>query len=217
MVFFDCGNWGKEICSLLMSVSQGQERIRCFIAIPVDAGVLGIVQQLQCSLDDRLASDIVQWTRPAQIHLTLKFLGNVLASSVEDLITALRQACQGVGPFKLRLDTLGCFPSSRAPRIVWTGLAGDLGVLLELQGRIAQRMAAFSAHDDSHAFHPHLSIGRVKRAHQEMAGVIGKVIAEAGNPEPAEWTVGQVELVRSVLGSQGSTYSNLVVVSLAHR
>jgi RNA 2',3'-cyclic 3'-phosphodiesterase len=202
---------------LLMSVSQGQERIRCFIAIPVDPGVLGIVQQLQCSLDDRLASHIVQWTRPAQIHLTLKFLGNVLAASVEDLITALRQACQGVEPFKLRLDTLGCFPNTRAPRIVWTGLAGDLGALMELQGRIAQRMTAFSAHDDSHVFHPHLSIGRVKRAHQEMAGLLGKVIDEAGNPEPAEWTVGQVELVRSVLGSQGSTYSNLAVVSLAHR
>jgi len=200
-----------------MSVSQGQERIRCFIAIPVDAAVLGIVREVQCSFDDRLASDIVQWTRPAQIHLTLKFLGNVLASSVEDLITALRQACQGVGPFKLRLDTLGCFPNARAPRIVWAGLAGDLGTLMELQGRIAQRMTTFSAHDDSHAFHPHLSIGRVKRAHQEMAGLLGKMIAEAGNPEPAEWTVGQVELIRSVLGSQGSTYINLAVVSLAHR
>ena len=104
-------------------------------------------------------------------------------------------------------------PPGRPPEVS----SARLGTLMELQGRIAQRMTTFSAHDDSHAFHPHLSIGRVKRAHQEMAGLLGKVIAEAGNPEPAEWTVGQVELIRSVLGSQGSTYSNLAVVSLAHR
>jgi len=216
-VFFDCGNSGKAICSLLVSVSLGQDRIRCFIAIPVDAGVLGIVRQLQSSLDDRLSSEIVQWTRPEQIHLTLKFFGNIPVSSVEDLSTALPQACQGVGPFNLRLANLGCFPNSRSPRILWIGLAGNLGALMELQSCVAQQMKAFSAHEDNHPFHPHLSIGRVKRAHQEMAGVIGKVIAEAGNPEPAEWTVGQVELIRSVLGSHGSTYSNLAVVSLAHR
>jgi RNA 2',3'-cyclic 3'-phosphodiesterase len=199
-----------------MSVPQGQDRVRCFIAIPVDAGVLGIVRQLQSSLDARIASDIVQWTRPEQIHLTLKFLGNVPASSVEDLITALQQACQGVGPFELRLATLGCFPNNRSPRIVWAGLAGDLGALMELQDRVSQRTAAFSAREDNHAFHPHLSLGRVKRAHQEMAGVIGKAVAEAGNPAPAKWTVGGVNLIRSVLGSQGSTYNNLAVVSLAH-
>jgi 2'-5' RNA ligase len=129
----------------------------------------------------------------------------------------VRQSCEGVGPFNLRLATLGCFPNSRAPRIVWAGLAGDLGALMELQGRIAQRMAAFSAHEDKHTFHPHLSIGRVKRTGHEMAGFLGKVIVEAGNPEQAEWTVGQVDLIHSVLGSQGSTYSNLAVVSLAQR
>src|SRR5690348_1541389 len=110
--FFDCGSWGKAICSFVMSVSLGQDRIRCFIAIPVDAGVLRIVRQLQGSLDDRLAADIVQWTRPKQIHLTLKFLGNVPVSPFEDLLSALQQSCQGVGPFKLRLATLGCFPKA---------------------------------------------------------------------------------------------------------
>src|SRR5882672_8073474 len=133
MAFFDCGTGGKAICSLLMSVSQGQDKIRCFIALPVDAGVLGIVRHLQCTLGDRLASDIVKWTRPEQIHLTLKFLGNVPVSSMEDLMAALQQACQGVGPFNLRLATLGCFPNPRFPRIVWVGLAGDLGALMELQ------------------------------------------------------------------------------------
>jgi 2'-5' RNA ligase len=129
------------------------------------------------------------WARPEQIHLTLKFLGNVLVSCVENLITALQQACQGAGPFNLRLAKLGCFPNARSPRIVWVGLAGDLGALMELQGCVVQRMAAFSAHEDSQAFHPHLTIGRSNERVKKWPAS-RKVIAEAGNPEPAEWTVG---------------------------
>jgi 2'-5' RNA ligase len=215
--FFNCAIGGKTICSWLMSVSQSQDRIRCFIAIPVDPGVLEIVRQLQSSLDALPAGALVRWTRPEQVHLTLKFLGDVPVSSVEELISAVQQACEGVGPFNLRLANLGCFPNSRFPRIVWVGLAGDLGTLMKLQDRVSQRMAAFGAHEDNHPFHPHLSLGRVKRADREMASLLGKGIAEAENPEPVEWTVGQVELIRSVLGSHGSTYSNLTVVLLAAR
>ena len=191
------------------------ETIRCFVAIPLDAAVIEDLQERQRGLRTQLADASVQWAQPQQIHLTLKFLGNVRAASVEEMISTLREACGGIAPFDLATGGLGCFPSASNPRIVWLGLAGETDRLLQLQQRVAEAMAPFSERNETRPFHPHLTIGRVKRACPDTAKIVQRLMRESAASPPRSWRVTEVVLMRSVRNTSGAVYSKLGSVNLA--
>src|SRR5229473_1808380 len=96
--------------------------IRAFIAINLPPTARARLAQLQRELQLTFVAGAVRWVRPEQIHLTLKFLGDVPEESLSDLETALRRACQASVPLELRADGLGCFPHPQNARVLWIGL-----------------------------------------------------------------------------------------------
>jgi RNA 2',3'-cyclic 3'-phosphodiesterase len=197
-----------------MSGEPLKEKHRTFVAIPVDLRVREALQRFQRALDNQLTTAALQWTPPQQIHLTMTFLGNVQTSSLDRLESALQESCRGVGPFKLRVEGLGCFPDFRTIRIIWVGLAGEIEALREVQRRVAESTTLFSDHREVRPFHPHLTIGRVKKTHLHRTNLLGKLIREIKMPELGEWTVNEIDLMKSELAPGGSVYTCLSKIPL---
>jgi 2'-5' RNA ligase len=108
------------------------EKIRSFIAVELP----GEIQQALAGLETKFKASggaPVKWVEPKNIHLTLKFLGDVDSGNINSITTALREASRGVRPFSITLSGTGVFPDARRVRVVWVGLEGDLDKLSQLQ------------------------------------------------------------------------------------
>jgi len=190
---------------------KNADHIRAFVAVALPGRLLDKVQAEQGRLDGRLARasrSAIRWTLREQLHLTLKFFGNVQIEALDALQQTLSRAVAGIGGFELSLAGLGCFPSPQRPSVVWLGLDGSVSALATLQGNVERETAAFGSHSETRPFHPHLTIGRVKGFGAESRR-IGEVIRSEAVGSLGNWTVSEILLVRSQLSPLGSTYSTL--------
>ena len=114
--------------------------IRAFLAIELpDSLRLGLAQ-VQGELKRSRAD--VRWVPVNNIHLTLKFFGNVPDDEIDALAQAARQAAAEAAPLQLQATSAGAFPSPNAPRVVWLGLGGDVLPLTQLFYRLEKAFAA---------------------------------------------------------------------------
>ena len=98
--------------------------IRSFIAIDLPEATRHGLAAVQDYLKQSGAG--VRWVKPSSIHLTLKFLGNILPAQVDDIAAATEQLVGDEPPLTLCAAGLGCFPSPRKPRVIWVGLRGEV-------------------------------------------------------------------------------------------
>ncbi len=199
-----------------MSAGNVIKPIRVFIALPLPEAVKVELQNLQRELQGRSQFEIVRWVRMDQMHLTLKFFGHVMPSQVAELEAVLRPICQEMKAFQLHLEQAGCFPDFRNPRVVWIGLAGELEALGQLQERIQQSTKTWGDHQETRAFQPHLTIGRVKSTQAHETRPLGERIRTCGINPAIAWPAGQIDLVQSQLAPQGSQYTVLGSFSLGN-
>lgn len=187
--------------------------MRAFVAIPLPSDLKERVAVIQRRLDSVLGRNLVRWTGSDQLHLTLRFYGDVPEADVGELSVALRRATEGVQAFELSITGLGGFPSLRRPTAVWLGLEGGLEPLHTLQHQIERETARFGSHSETRTFHPHLTIGRVK-----PVGEASRRAGEALGSEVVErvgiWPGGCVQLVQSQLKPTGSVYTVLEEIAL---
>ena len=196
------------------SADTAFSNIRAFIAIPIDPVVIKEIVDWQQTLRKKLAPTFVRWVRSEQIHLTLRFFGNVPADQLPGIEAATRSACAAVPEFKLAAQGIGCFPNPRSPRIVWAGIIGDVGILAQLQQAIVEPTRGFGRPPEDRSFQPHLTIGRIKQPQSQSKEILAKHVGEAAVRNFGEWRVAQVDLMRRVLSPQGSTYSILATIPL---
>jgi RNA 2',3'-cyclic 3'-phosphodiesterase len=195
-------------------MDESFEKCRAFIAVRLPENCLAAVVSLQRRLDSRLSSAALKWTRKEQLHLTLSFLGQVPVNRLAELIEALKGACKGSSLFKLQLSGIGCFPNFDRPNVIWQGIAGDTALLCELQGRIAAAAEGFGDHaKEARAYHPHLTLARVKPPQKEIRR-IGESLKKMQSDPCGEWAVEEVELIRSELSPQGSRYTTVAAIKL---
>lgn len=119
------------------------------------------------------------FTQPANLHLTLRFLGEVVEGQLPSIEDALRVACAGTGALSLRLGGLGAFPRIHRPEIVWVGLACLAGDLVGVQQRIeaAVRACGFAPETRPFAAHVTLARQRDRAAGPRMVGLLANEAA----------------------------------------
>ena len=187
--------------------------VRAFVAIglPIElARQIGLLKQL---IQKNLAERSIRWVRPELIHLTLRFLGNVPGEQIQSLTAALRVSCAGIAPFHLSIEKLGAFPSLAKPTVLWLGLNGDLERLRQLEQQVLRETQKFGDHSEERAFHPHLTLGRVRNRGRGLRR-ISECLWKTVMPSFEEWRIEEVLLVQSRLSSEGSKYSNLAAIPL---
>jgi len=134
--------------------------MRLFVAIPLPISVREEIAGLVASL--RSEPWPVRWVKPDGIHLTLKFLGDVPADAVDDLISALRPAGRSIRPLSCRMTEAGGFPSLERARVIWLGVEGPAALEL-LVDRIERGCAPLGFPPEGNIFRPHLTLGRVQQ------------------------------------------------------
>ncbi len=151
----------------------------------------------------------VRWVDADKIHMTVKFLGDVDGSRIDDVRAGLVKAVGDTKVFCLPIGQFGAFPSPKRPRVLWVGCE-NLPVLELLADAVEREMSqlGFEPEKGGHAFRPHLTIGRVRRdARPAVLRGLGKRLD--GLEFFEEPPVDSVDLMRSRLGSQGPRYERL--------
>jgi 2'-5' RNA ligase len=186
---------------------------RLFIAAdlpePVRAALLGAQERL------RRGAPPVTWVAPDAMHLTLLFIGETDGALAGRLAGALGQAVAGQPAFQLRLGAAGAFPNVRHPRVLWVGLAGATDALARLHAALRTATSAMGIATDPRPFHPHLTLGRVRReATPAEQARLGAQLGAIAVPSLA-WRVEHVALVESELRATGPRYTVRTAAPLA--
>jgi 2'-5' RNA ligase len=190
------------------------EEVRCFIAIELPDGVKRGLRELQAQLKAG-SSAPVKWVDPANIHLTLKFLGNVAAGRINEISLAMTEAARGTSPLSLEVKELGVFPNPRRVQIVWVGLGGEVDKLARLQQRIESGLEKLGFPPEGRRFTPHLTLARVRdQATPLEREKLGQLIAETEFAAADKFTVDSVRLMKSQLTREGPIYTRLSSASL---
>ena len=153
--------------------------------------------------DPELRRAPIAWVADDHFHVTLAFFGEVTADRVSGLLElASRPFPQP--PVCVELVSVGVFPPRGAGRVVWLGPSAASGrMLMRLHHALWQRLDAHGWRDAATRFHPHVTLGRVRR----FGRVAGLRLAVAGvSPPPVSWTARQVTLYESRLSSGGASY-----------
>jgi RNA 2',3'-cyclic 3'-phosphodiesterase len=143
----------------------------------------------------------VRWTRPENVHLTLKFLGDIRAEALDGIRAALGEVCAKHAPFDVALTELGAFPSARRAKILWIGVGVGSDRLRSLAADVDDVLAPLGFEREKRPYVPHLTIGRVRGRPVNLdlpSGVEG-----------TGFRVGRVELTESTLAAEGATYRTI--------
>lgn len=153
----------------------------------------------------------VAWVAPANLHVTLKFLGQVDEARVLAFAEALTGAAAGHRAFDVVVRGLGAFPSPTRPRVLWAGLDGDAGRLAALAESVDAACGGLGVPRETRAFAAHVTLGRVREPRRQPT--LADALARGG--EFGRVGVGRVALMRSELSPRGARYSELALCPLA--
>ncbi|MGI8785925.1 MAG: RNA 2',3'-cyclic phosphodiesterase [Acidobacteriota bacterium] len=181
--------------------------IRAFVAVDIGPEIRERLRAVAHSLAE-LDADL-KIVAVDSIHLTLKFLGNVNDEMVQDLGAILAAAARSVEPFELRAETLGAFPNSRAPRVVWIGIAGGLVALRSLYEQVEAGCVRLGLAPETREYKPHLTLARV-RGRKNLKGLSDYITISGPGMTLGCCEVSSLYLYQSQLRPRGAVYSKLV-------
>lgn len=186
-------------------------KIRTFIAVLLSDGLKRTIASIQDEFKKQ-APDL-KWVEIGNLHVTLKFLGDVEEQSLDTIHNAMGHAASGFAPFELTVAGAGAFPNARRPRVVWVGIPGGAEALSSLAGKMESALEAAGFPKEDKKFRSHITIGRVRD--HARAPDLSQPIAGAGLEPLGVETVDRVVLMRSELRPGGPIYTPLREVELS--
>jgi len=187
------------------------DTIRAFIACKLPQRVIASIEDLQNHLKKYGFS--VRWVRPKNIHLTLKFLGNIKTADVETVGDVLKKAVSGFVPLVLEASGSGAFPNLHRPHVLWTGITGQTKELQHLQKAIENRLHPIGFPKETRPFTGHLTMGRVKGSINRRT--LQQAIEAQSGYRSGPFTADRVFLFRSDLKPTGSEYTQLREIEIS--
>ena len=180
--------------------------MRVFVAVELASTSREAVGRCVASLG-RLAAfseASVKWVATSNLHITLRFLGEVPASGLARVGTAVESPFQQPA-FYVTLDSCGLFPNRGAPRVVWLGVRAGHSQLCALHDEVAGRLKGCGHAVAARPFRPHVTVGRVKQIGHAEATQVRTALETIPLAVPS-WRVGRVVLYESRLSRRGPTY-----------
>jgi 2'-5' RNA ligase len=181
-----------------------RESYRTFIAIEIPhdlrAAVIDHIKRVRETVPDVSAS----WSREDNLHLTLKFLGDVPIARIGDVSAAASAAARASAPFELILAGSGVFPTRGKPSVLWIGIEDPSDGLHKIQRSLEEECAAHGFTRDARAYHPHLTIARIRKPHgaKDLAAT-----HMTSNFAAQTFTARELIVFRSELLPQGSRHT----------
>ncbi len=183
--------------------------MRLFIALDLNPQNRDALTKLQDQL--KKADADVKWVEPENIHLTLKFLGEVQEEKITKIIPAIKESIAGIQPFSLEIVNLGVFPSLKYPRVVWAGIEKGKEDLKKLAERVEAAMLKLKFPKEKRGFSEHLTLGRTRS--DKNRNNLARQLNQTSFPVFGQDIV-SVSLYQSRLTPQGPIYEKLGEASL---
>jgi 2'-5' RNA ligase len=184
--------------------------MRAFIAFDLPPEITRLAADLQACLQRQGLK--LRWVRPGNIHLTLRFLGEIPSEQSADVAQAMRMAAMGGSPIQLSAQGMGVFPGLRKPRVLWMGLGGQTELLARAAARLEAELAPLGIPREDRPFKAHLTLARFQKPLD--ARRLQAALEACGGFTPQPLMAAEMVLFQSDLRPQGSIYTALARVAL---
>ncbi|MBU3912059.1 MAG: RNA 2',3'-cyclic phosphodiesterase [Candidatus Omnitrophica bacterium] len=179
--------------------------IRAFIAIEISPAsklkISELIDQLKRSGSD------VKWVNDTQMHLTLKFLGNIEQDKIPEISGALKDIASKAVVFQIIFSGIGAFPDINRPRVIWLGIEKGADNLKKLAGHIEDKMKNLGFTKEGRCYKAHLTLGRVRS--QKNIQELAKNINETYAKTESTMKINRLILFQSTLTPKGAIYTLL--------
>jgi len=179
--------------------------VRCFICVEVVNQIN--IRKIETILDNLSTFKGIRPVKRNQLHLTLKFLGEIAEKRVTEIEKVLNSI--KLPSFVLELSNIGFFPNERRPRVIWIGLSQGKGQLTTLAQEIDERLSIIGFSREKRKFSPHLTVGRIKKLYPDEQQKVVSYAHSIGSLEGEKEVIKSFILKKSTLTPQGAIYENL--------
>lgn len=168
-----------------------------------------IPEEVQKELSNKINTlkteiDGVKWEKQDKLHITLKFLGSVDESQVEEICSLIGQLTPKYSPFKFSLSEIGAFPSLKNPKVLYMGLTPN-NKFSKFQNILENTLSEIGFEKENRKFTPHITLGRAKKKiNLRRVPIVRR----------KEFEIVEIGLIKSELRSEGSFYTTITTFRL---
>jgi len=180
--------------------------MRCFIAVPLDNELRKNVKEVQKKF--KIVENLLKFVKSENLHITVKFLGNVNKTQIERIKQNVRVALKNRGPFQIEIRGIGVFPSTNYVRVIWLGVENGREELIKIMKSIDEKLEILGFKKEKE-YIPHLTLARVKNVRINEKEKLKKLIEELKNVRIGVMKVSSLVLYKSELLPSGPIYSEL--------
>jgi RNA 2',3'-cyclic 3'-phosphodiesterase len=183
-----------------------KKTLRTFVAVEITAPIRARAGELIAALGGTTAD--VKWVEPHNLHLTLKFLGEVHQREIAEVCQAVARGAAQVAPFDLEVCGAGAFPNAVRPRTVWIGAAAGAESMIRLHDRVESALADLGYREEHRRFQTHITIGRVRGGGPGITE-LGELLQRQADVLIGSMSVEKVTVFCSTLTPAGPIYEVL--------
>lgn len=183
--------------------------VRTFIAIDIDKkDLVDKLVSIQKKLMESSAS--IKFVEPQNLHVTLYFLDEIPEHAIKIISDIIKKCISEQKPFEMRLCTVGAFPSTKRPRVIWVGITKNAETITQIANCLKKQLPLHGFRRETREFHPHVTLARVKRYTSDLKHIIESI----KDIDLGSLFVNSIKLKKSILTSRGPIYEDLVVIDL---
>ncbi|MDD4980379.1 MAG: RNA 2',3'-cyclic phosphodiesterase [Candidatus Omnitrophica bacterium] len=181
--------------------------MRTFIAIELPAEIKDYLSQLQGEL--KTCGADVKWVEPKNIHLTLKFLGEVGDEKLDKITQIIQDVASEKNRFPLCICSLGAFPRIESPRVIWVGVDSGDKETEQIAKELEEKISGIGIPKEDRVFSCHITIGRIRTPHnrEKLVRILKDKTGSGG--KNLEFEVNKITLFKSTLTPKGPLYEAL--------
>lgn len=180
--------------------------LRTFLALPLDDGIVERLVKVQRSLAS--AGARVRWVGPVNLHLTIKFLGDVTDEQVPEVCRVAEEVARQIEPFEFSVARVISVPPTGAMRMVWVGIDEQTGRMERLHELLEKSYAEIGFKKENRSFRPHLTLGRVKGG--QNVRQLRAAVAQFADTDFGATPANKIIVFSSKLTPDGPIYSPMV-------
>lgn len=180
--------------------------MRCFIAVPLDNELRKNVKEIQKKF--KMLENSLKFVKSENLHITVKFLGNVNKTQIERIKQNVRVALKNISPFQIEICRIGVFPSTEYVRVIWLGVENGREDFIKLMKSVDEKLGTLGFKKEKE-YVPHLTLARVKNVRVDEKEKVKKLIEELKNVRIGCMKVSTLVLYRSELLPSGPVYTEL--------
>jgi 2'-5' RNA ligase len=188
--------------------------MRTFVAIDFSPQIRGKIGEIIEYFKTQTPDYALKWVEPQNLHMTIKFLGEVSEGHLRTIKDVLSDTLEGRSAFEIEVTGMGMYPSTQKPRVIWLGVEGS-EPLKDIHQSLDQALQKASIPPDKRGLSPHLTIARVRRNVETLiVQDIGKTLSQFKIDSLGKCTIDRIVLYKSTLTPSGPIYDPLLSIPL---